>query len=205
MAAALKFPQFLHRFDIRLLFASVDDTVPGSVISKNKRGYTPVAHLSDFIDDPAINWETEMKEANIIYGSVLRELSLGGKASMNQFGVGIGGGLSKVKKVSFHIEEVTAMGFINPMRLKLIGAVNAFRKKNRKQWRKLNRKCVVDYTYYASKVTFDFEKEGSFDLKGTISDKITVGGEANIKWKNDKSFVVTNNSKVPFGFTGWEV
>lgn len=203
--AALKFTQFLRRYDIRLFFSSVEDTIPGSLISKDKKGYFPVGHISDYLDNPNLDWTTEMKEASMVYGTVERELSLGGRASLNEFGVGIHGGLGKAKSVKFYIEEVRAMGFLKPMRLNLIADSHELKKSNKKTWKLINNKCVVDYTYYASKVTFDFEREGNFDLKAEIINKITASAETEIKWKSKSSFVVTNNTKVPFGFSGWEI
>ncbi len=203
--AALQFPQFLGRYDIKLFFSSVDDTIPGGIIDKNKRGFLPVGHLSDYVDFPKSKWKTEMKEANFVYGNIERQLSLKGKASLNQFGVSIGGGLGMAKSVKFNIEEVKARGFVKPMRLLLIPEVHAIKKKSRKTWKLINGKCVVDYCYYATKVTFDFEREGNFDIQAEIANVIEVGGDATVDWKSKKSFVVTNNDNVPFGFSGWTI
>lgn len=204
--AHIAFPQFLRRYGIKLLVTSTPDIVPGAIIERRKRGYFKFGHLREVLGGDDESWRVQLQPANFIYGSVERSLSLGGRARLNEFGVVIGGGLSRAKSVRFDLQNVQARVLVHRSKLSLIPQLFELRQRNRRLWnRALNDKWVADYTYYATEVRFTFETEGGIDLQGDVSDQIVVSASATVEWKTKKSFVVTNTDEVPFGFSGWKL
>jgi hypothetical protein len=204
--AQIAFPQFLRRYGIKMLITSTPDIIPGAIIERRKRGYFKYGHLREVLGGDEASWRVELKPANFIYGSVERSLSLSGKARLNEFGVVIGGGLSRAKKVRFDLQNVQARVFVKRSKLSLIPELFDLRERNRRLWKRaLDNKWVADYTYYATEVRFSFETEGGVDLEADISDQLVVSANAVVEWKSKKSFVVTNTNEVPFGFSGWKL
>lgn len=203
--AGLPFPQFLKRYGITLLFASDPSVVPGAIIEKRKRGYFCAGKLEQIFKDPPPAWDTELQPANLVYGSVERSLSLSGKASMDEFGISVGGGLSKARSVNFLISGVKCRVFKHQSKILLIPRLQELRRSNKDLWKLINNNTIADYTYYATEVTVDFEVEGAVDLKTEIENQIVVTGDASVEWKSKSKFVISNNDQIPFGFSGWTV
>ena len=204
--AQIAFPQFLRRYGIKMLVTSTPDIIPGAIIEKRKRGYFRYGHLREVLGGDDDSWRVELQPANFVYGSVERSLSLAGRSRLDEFGVVIGGGLSRAKTVRFDLQNVQARVFVNRSKLSLIPLLFDLRRRDRKLWnRALDDNWVADYTYYATEVRFSFETEGGVDLEADISDQIVVSANAVVEWKTKKSFVVTNTNEVPFGFSGWKL
>jgi hypothetical protein len=204
--AQLAFPQFLRRYGIKMLVTSTPDIVPGALIERRRRGYFKFGHLQEVLGGDDASWRYRLQPANFIYGTVERSLSLSSRARLNEFGVVIGGGLSRARSVRFDLQNVQARILLSRSRLSLIPELFAFRQRNRRAWnRTLNDKWVADYTYYATEVRFTFETEGGVDLEADIADELVVSGSAAVEWKSKRSFVVTTTAEVPFGFSGWKL
>ncbi len=204
--AQLAFPQFLRRYGIKMLVTSTPDIVPGTLIERRRRGYFKFGRLQEVLGGDDASWRYRLQPANFIYGTVERSLSLSGRSRLSEFGVAIGGGLSRAKSVRFDLQNVQARILLHRSRLSLIPELFAFRIRNRKAWnRMLNDKWVADYTYYATDVRFTFETEGGVDLEAEIADDLVVSGNAVVEWKSKRSFVVTTTAEVPFGFSGWKL
>ena len=76
---ALEFPEFLKRQQLQLLAVSTDDVIPGAVVNKERRGYAPQGRLEEILAaEPRGFWDTEMNQANLVYGTVERTFSLAG-------------------------------------------------------------------------------------------------------------------------------
>jgi hypothetical protein len=203
--ANLPFPQFLQRYGITLLFSSDPSVIPGAIIEKRKQGYFCVGTLAQVFKDPPPTWNTILQPANLVYGTVQRSLSLTGKASLNEFGIGINGGLSKARSVDFFISGVKCRVFENQSKITLIPRLQELRKSNKALWKLVNNNRIADYTYYATEVTADFAVEGNADLRAEIENKITLGGGASVDWKSKSKFVISQNDAIPFGFSGWTI
>lgn len=201
----LPFPQFLQRYGIIMLFSSDPGVIPGAIIEKRKKGYFSAGTLEQVFKDPAPAWDTILQPANLVYGTVQRSLSLNSKASLNEFGVNISGGLANARSVDFFISGVKCRVFANQSKITLIPRLQELRKKNRSLWRLVNNNYIADYTYYATEITAEFETEGNIDLRAELENKITIEGNAGIEWKNKSKFVISNNDAIPFGFSGWMV
>ena len=150
---AIKLPQFLKRFRLTILPVATDDVIPGAVLSP-RRGYIYQGHLSELLTGQAEKfWKTELNPANIVYGTVERELSLSGKASLDQMGVKVEGGLGRAKSVKYSISAVHAQTFLNgtghASMFSLTPRLHQLKKRNRRTWKMVNNKWVVLETYYA--------------------------------------------------------
>ncbi|MFH1120429.1 MAG: hypothetical protein V1775_11450 [Bacteroidota bacterium] len=203
--SSLPFPQFLKRYGITLLFASDPGVVPGAIIEKRNRGYFCAGTLAQVFKDPPPAWDTALQPANLVYGTVERSLSLAGKASLDEMGISIGGGLTKARSVNFFISGVKCRVFLNQSKITLIPRLQQLRKSDKDLWKLLNNNQIADYTYYATEVTADFDVDGGIDLKAEIASQVKVTGNANIDWKSKSKFVISNNDAIPFGFSGWMV
>ncbi len=203
--SSLPFPQFLKRYGITMLFASDPGVVPGAIIEKRRQGYFSAGTLEQVFKDPPPAWDTALQPANLVYGTVERSLSLSGRASLDEFGIGIQGGLSRAKTVNFYISGVKCRVFVNQSKIMLIPRLQQLRKNNKVLWKLLNNNIIADYTYYATEVTAEFVVDGNVDLQAEIQNRITVIGNAAVDWKSKSKFVISNNDAVPFGFSGWTV
>lgn len=204
--AALPFPQFLKRYGIMLLFAATPNIVPGAVMEKRRKGYFAIGSLKDVLGGTAASWASKLQGANLVYGTVERQFNLKGKASLKEFGLEISGGLQRAKSVTFSISGVRARTFMSQSKLALVPKIHSLRKADRRLWRQvLNNNWIADYTYYATEATVVFNVASGVDLKGEIENRINISGTAGIKWKSNRSFTITRNDAVPFGFSGWKI
>ena len=128
--AKIEFPQFLRRYGIKMLVTSTQDIIPGAIIERRKRGYFKFGHLREVLDGDAESWRVELQPANFVYGSVERTLSLVGSSRLDQFGIVIGGGLSRAKSVRFDLQNVQARVLVNRSKLGN-GTISALRSWNR--------------------------------------------------------------------------
>ena len=208
----LEFPDFLERFQLQLLGVSTTDVVPGVVVDKARRGFQPQGHLSELLpDQPNTFWETEINEANIVYGGVERRINLGGKASLNEMGVSVEGGLRNARTAVFTITGISARTFVNGIghatKFSIMPLVHELRQKNRTRWRLVNGKWIVFETYYATQASVVFDTEGGANIKADVEEAggVSVHGGGEITWKGNRGFIIANNNKVPFAFRGWQV
>jgi len=208
---ALKFPQFLRRFNLTLLPVATDDIVPGAVLAK-KRGYAYHGHLSEILTgQPKKFWKIETNAANIVYGSIERSFSLKGKSSVDQMGVKIEGGLGRARSMTFSIGAVHARTFKNgagyASMFALIPLLRALKKKKRAAWRLVNDKWIVLETYHATEAGVSFETSGNVDLEADVdaAGGVSVHGGDGVQWTGKRSFKITKNETVPFAFRGWRV
>jgi len=199
------FKAFLNNYGIRLLSTPNDNYQPGLVLEKKKKAYTSFGHLKSVLDLPKKSWETRLRESNLINETVDRSLSLKASASLKEFGVEISGGLQKVTHVNFEIKQVTARDFVNIDNFTLMPKILELKKKDKAKWKMLKRKWYAYHLFYASHVVFSFKTDAAIDVKALIKDKISIQPEASIRWSSNKSFVITKNNRVPFGFTGWKI
>jgi len=209
--AALKFPQFLRRYALQLLAVSNTDVAPGEVVDKGRKGFLPQGHLQEILGGRSSGfWDTEMNLANLVYGSVERTFGLDGSASLSEMGIHIGGGLKAARSVTFTITGVHARTFLNgpghASMFSLTPLVHAL-KKDRTKWKMVNGKWIVTETYYATEASVSFAAPGGVDLKASVEKEggVHVSGSAAVQWTSKKSFTITQNDAVPFGFRGWKV
>jgi hypothetical protein len=205
----LQFPEFIRRFQLLLLGVTNSDIVPGAVLDKAKRGYLFQGHARQLVAQPDSFWSTEQNQADIIQGSVDRELTLGGKASLDEMGVKIEGGLKRARSATFSITGVSARTFADDAATKfsLMPLILALRKTDKAKWKMVNGKWIVFETYYATEATMTFVTAGNVDLKADVEEAggVSVQGGGNVTWKGKKSFSITGNRRVPFAFRGWQV
>jgi hypothetical protein len=203
--ASLPFPQFLQRYGITLLFAGKPSIIPGTLIERRQRGYFDVGSLGQVLEGPSSDWETYLQSANFVYGNIERSLSMAGKASLDELGISINGGLGQVRSVTFNITGVKCRTFLKQSKILLIPRLQELRRTNRPLWKLVNNNWIADNTYYATDVSVEFDVDGNIDLQAEIQAKLSLAPNASIDWKSKSKFVIANNDAVPFGFSGWRV
>ena len=70
-----------------------------------------------------------------------------------------------------------------------------------------NGKWIVLETYNATEATISFATSADVNLKAHVEKAggVTVSGGGGVSWKGKRSFSITGNNQVPFGFRGWKV
>lgn len=205
MPASLKFPQFLQRYAIQLLYVSEERIVPASLLDKQRQGYVYQGHLRNHLPGNASKWSTEMGKASIVYGTVERELSLSGKASAAELGLTISGGLNKASSITYTLRDVRVKVPVNTDPIRLVGDINDLRHSNKAEWRKLNGLWVAERTFHVAAFDVKINVAGGGNLGVDLVEHVEVSGKAEVIWKNKKEFTVTNDDAVPFGFTGFRI
>jgi len=209
---ALEFPEFLKRHQLQLLAVSTDDVIPGAVVDQERRGYAPQGRLEEILAaEPPAFWDTEMNQANLVYGTVERTFSLAGKASLTEMGVRIDGGLARAKSATFAITGVYARTFMNgsghASMFSLVPKLHDLKKADKPRWKLVNGKWIVLETFYASEARISFDTSGEVNLKAEVdaAGGANVSGSGGIKWTGKRAFTITGNNQVPFAFRGWKV
>jgi len=181
--------------------------VPGAIIERRKRGFFRYGHLRAVLGGSQKSWDVKLQPANFVYGTVERKLSLSGRASLNEFGVTIGGGLARARSVRFDIQNVKARSFVKRDKLSLIPLLFKYRKQDRKQWNQLlNDKWVADYTYYATQIILSFDTDINVNIRADTRGRISVASASGLfRWNSNGHLVITNTDEVPFGFSGWKL
>lgn len=199
------FPQFLQNHGIRLLFSSIQDTVPGVILEKQKKGYLSIGTLEHLLGGGSQKWATKLQPANIAKGIHEQSFSLAGKTSVDKFGMKVEGGLKHAKSVNFEISEIKARSFLSQSKITIWPAILKIRDTNKPMWKMINNNWVLTLVYYASKMTVKFKVGAGVNLKADIKNRVKISGGAGLAWKSNSSFLITNNQEVPFGFSGWKI
>ncbi|HQW87463.1 MAG TPA: hypothetical protein PLH93_09770 [Flavobacteriales bacterium] len=205
MPSPLKFPQFLIRYNIRLLYNSMARIAPCCLLDKQRQGYVYKGHLSEVLPGNADKWKSRMEEASIVYGTVEREMSLAGKASINELGLNISGGLEKASSITYTLKDVRVKVPENVSPIGLTADINELRRTDKTKWRSVNGLWVAETTYHVASFDVKVNVEGNANLDVDLQETIEVGVGVEVKWKNKKEFTITKNEAVPFGFTGFRI
>ena len=198
---ALPFNEFRKRFGIVLLFASEASIVPGDLFDKKKLGFSKVGHIKDYLKGPKERFTHRLEDANMVYGAIEDSMDLTGKSKLSWLGLVFGGGLKKAKAVEFAITGVKARIF-DPDKadsaLKLFNELIQLRTE-KQVWKQLDNCWMAHHAWYAT----DFATAGGVDLRAEIGDRIDAGGD--FSWTGKSKLKITNNDKVPFGISAWEI
>ena len=200
----ITFRQFLRKYGLTLLPVSIQTTIPGNILKKEKRGYYPYTHLSKLIRKSDDFWEVMWTGANITEEKISRTLSLEGKYSLKTLGVNINGGLKKAKSATYSITGVKAKQFVNLDVFEVEQMIDSLRNRH-SSWKRIRGNRMVELTFYASEFSIEFEVEGDVDLKAEVAQKIAHGPSSKIEWTTKTSLKIANNDSIPFGFKGFRI
>ena len=203
--AKFTFPQFLKNQGIKLFFSAVEDIVPGAIIEKKKKGFFSIGTIEQVLGGGSTKWETKLQSANFAKGTIDRTLSLKGKASLDEFGVNVHGGLKHASSVNFQITDVKARTFESQSKITIWPDILKIRDSNQQMWKMINNNWLADMVYYALEMKVAFKVDAGINLKGDIENRVKVSGGAGLEWDSNRSFTITNNQEVPFGFSGWKI
>lgn len=203
--AKFPLPQFLKNHGIRLFFSSTENYVPGVILEKQKKAYSNIGTLEDTLGGGSEKWATELLLANFAKGIVEQSFSLNGKSSVDKFGMNVKGGLKHAKSVNFEISDVKARSFKSQSKITIWPELLKIRDKNKQKWKMIDNNWVIAIVYYASEMTVKFKVDAAINLKGDIENRVKVSGGAGIEWDSNRSFTITKNQEVPFGFSGWKI
>jgi len=201
----LTFKQFLGEYGIRMLFVATEDIQPGIVIQPDKKGFFKYDDLYRVFNQPAEAWAHQFRQANMITGTVSRSLSLAGKASLDEFGVSIHGGLANSKRVTFKLTDIKARSLATRNRADIEHAIAALKKADKARYKRYANKFALDQTFYADSFEAEFDVDGKVDLRAELEGKVEVQGEAQVQWTSKRAFKIASNAAVPFGFAGIKI
>ncbi len=201
----ISFRQFLGKYGIVLLPVSVETTVPGDILRKERRGYYPFGSMKNISRNAELDWNVQEIQANFTEENISRSLSLKGKYSLKSMGVNINGGLSKAKSATYTITGVKAKNLKSIDTFTIEKELSEIKSRSRSDWKRIKGNKLVELTFYATDFTIDFEVEGNFDLSAEVGSKVTHDIGAELVWKTKTSISISKNDRVPFGFKGLRI
>jgi len=198
-----EYRRFLRQNDILALPAAGADYHPGSVLKqkRRRRNYTQWVRIDMLLNNDE-EWPCKLVEANIVGLDVRRRLSLQGRASVKEFGLGVGGGLRNATSVTYEIKGLKNLVFKNPnVLIRHSDEIEGYIRNNR---RRGYRYFVLERLWYAAEFIVKFEGMTKVELKAALDKYAEVTGDAKFKLNTKGKIIVTaDNPTVPFGFTTW--
>ncbi len=195
--------RFLKQNNIIALPAAGADYHPGSVLKQRRRRckYTQWGRIDMLLNNDK-EWPCKLVEANIVESDIKRRLSLQGRASVKEFGLGIGAGLRNATSVTYEITGLKNRVFTNPnVLIRHSDEIEGYIRNNRK---KGYRYFVLERLWYAVEFIVKFEGMTKAELKAVLDKHVNVTGDAKFKLNTKGNIVVTaGKPTVPFGFTTW--
>ena len=205
MAQSVRFPQYLKKHGLLLIFNSSATFVPGLIVEKKGSGFFKVDALDQILDEPGLSWRTKLVEADLP-DSIEGRKKVEANGSVKLPFLGINGGLKKNTTVDFsigavHVREFThdKLRLWNPVRRQL----RKLKKNDRDAWKDIKGNYLVVSTWYASEYSVTLSRALTADLSASFKKKLTV--ESGAKVTLDKSLKIVNvkgTKKIPFAFFG---
>ncbi len=190
---------------------------PGALLETRWRWGWPWDTNPEFIFEDPYSWDvlgeaasaysSSIVEANLIQASIDESVTLGGSASLPQYGLSFAAALASKYKGTIKVTGLHAKVFDNSMApywlmQKLLG----LRNKDTGLWNLVNDDFLVAESYHVSSLTAEFKQGFDGSIKGALEKsgyKIEAGLE--IKWLSDSSFELVGTSAVPIAVRGLKV
>lgn len=201
--ANLDFRKFQRRNKIRLFRLATLDKKPGAIVEKDGMSYTVVQTLKNLLGGDSHRWRTSLNPATLVTEDVEKRYSLTGLAKINKFGVNIKGGLEEARTAKYTISEIAQRRFTSLEWDDIAEELIGLHKSKPNRLSRLMDCYVIVFVYYAAELKIEFNT----DVRASIGGQIKGYADVDIAWESGSNRVlrITNNSKVPFGFRGWEI
>ena len=205
MAQSVRFPQYLKKHGLLLIFNASEAFVPGLIVEKKGSSFFKLDALDQLLEEPGIWWKTKLINADLP-DAIEGRKTVEAKGSVNLPFLGINKGLKKNTTVGFSIGTVHVREFTdnnlrlwNPLRRKL----RKLKKDDPGTWKDIKGNYLVVSTWYASEYSIALGRALTGDLDASFKKKISL--ETGAKLTMDKSHKIVNvkgTKKIPFAFFG---
>ena len=201
MAQSVRFPQYLKRHGLLLVFNSNEAIVPGLILERQGSSFFKLDALDQILDDTGISWKTKLLKADLP-DTIEGRKKVEGNGSLKLPFLDIKGGLRRNSTVDFsigtvHLREFTdnRLRLWNPLRRKL----RQIKKKDPGTWKDIKGQYLVMSTWYASEYRINLGRARGGELSAGFQKKIKV--ETGAKMAVDRSHKIVNvkgTKKIPF-------
>jgi len=205
MAQSVRFPQYLKRHGLLLIFNPSEAFVPGLIVERKGSSFYKVDALDQLLSEPGLSWKTKLLKADLP-DSIEGRKKVEANGSVNLPFLDIKSGLKRNSTVDFsigtvHVREFTdnKLRLWNPVRRRL----RRLKKDDRETWKDIKGNYLVVSTWYASEYSIALGRALTGDLDAGFKKKISV--ETGAKVTVDKSHKIVNvkgTKKIPFAFFG---
>jgi hypothetical protein len=205
MAKTVRFPQYLKKHGLFMIFNASEAHVPGLIVERRGGSFFKLDALDQLLDDPGLSWKTKLIKADLP-DAILGRKKVAADGSINLPFIGIRGGLTKNTTVDFsigavHVREFTdnKLRLWNPLRRQL----RKLKKGDPATWKDIKGHYLIISTWYASEYSVAFSRAWTGELDASFRREISLEIGANVSV--DKSHKVVNvkgTKKIPFAFFG---
>lgn len=194
-----------HIPGLRLLTVSLENYVPGAILDPEKMRF--LGHCRDVLpEEPDTSWSYTKSKANMLYGIISYDKKIHGNTRL--LGVlQVSGGHSHDLRAHMSITDIRGAS-LDISQILLQPKLNQLRRIDRRgRWRQINNRFVITETFYAREVEVKFFRNDKILLKGDLDKISRLHVEAGLEshWETDKSLIIANHDKVPFGVRGFRV
>jgi hypothetical protein len=205
MAKTVRFPQYLKKHGLLMIFNASEAHVPGLIVERQGGSFFKLDALDQLLDEPGLSWKTKLIKADLP-DAIQGRKKVQANGSVNLPFIGIKGGLTKNTTVDFsigtvHVREFTdnKLRFWNPVRRML----RRLKKGDPAAWKDIKGNYLMVSTWYASEYSIAFNRALTGELDANFKKKISL--ETGARVSVDKSHKIVNvkgTKKIPFAFFG---
>jgi len=205
MARSIRFPQYLKKHGLLMIFNANEGFVPGLIVERQGGSFFKLDALDQLLDDSGLSWKTKVVNADLP-DTIEGRKKVEANGSLKLPFLGIKGGLKRNTTVDFSIGTVHFREFTdnklrlwNPLRRKL----RRLKKENSASWKDVKGNYLVVSTWYATSYSIALGRALTGNLDATFKKKISL--EAGATLTVDKSYKIVNvkgTKTIPFAFFG---
>jgi hypothetical protein len=205
MARSVRFPQYLKRHGLFVIFNSSETFVPGLIVERRGSSFFMLDALHRLLGEQGLSWRTKLFDADFP-DAIEGRKKVGADGSLALPFLDIESGLKKNRMVDFSIGKVHVRQFTD-QRLRLWNPLQArLRRLRRDQpeiWKEIKGHYLVVSTWYASQYSIGLGRAVGGELDAKIRQQIAVETGAKVSLDTSLSIVnVKGNKRVPFAFFG---
>jgi len=205
MAKSVRFPQYLKRHGLLLIFNASKTFVPGLIVERKGSSFFKLDTLDRVLREPELSWRTKLIEADLP-DAIQGRKKVEANGSLQLPFLSIKSGLERNKTVDFSIGTVHVREFNddrvrlwNPLRRKL----RQLKRNDPRGWKDVKGQYLVVSTWYASEYSIGLGRALSGELNASFKKKIDVETGARVSLDQSASIVnVKGSKKIPFAFFG---
>ena len=205
MARSVRFPQYLKRHGLLLIFNASETFVPGLIVERRGSSFFMLDALPRLLSGEGLSWRTKLFNADFP-DTIEGRKKVGADGSVALPFLDIKSGLKKNRMVDVsigkvHVREFTAqrLRLWNPLKARL----HRLKRHQPQLWKEIRGHHLVISTWYASQYSIGLGRALGGELDAKIRQQIAVETGAQVTIDSSLNIVNVKGSKtVPFAFFG---
>lgn len=194
-----------HIPGLRLLSVSMETYVPGVILDPEKMRL--IGHCRDVLpEEPKSSWSYSKSNASMLYGMISYDRNIHGNTRILGI-LSVSGAHGLDLRVHMDITDIRGAS-LDMSQILLQPKLNALRREDRRgRWRQINNRFVVTEAFYAREVEVRFYRKSKMVSQAELDRLCRVHVDANLAshWQTEKTLIIANHDKVPFGVRGFRV